>query len=241
MMQLMNNNKNNGLAVGAAVAIVAMIDVLLPKDNKDSDKLRLPRPGVKMPPVEPPASALRTTLHAPCTLVPDTHGASAGKMHVTVPTTTTIEAMLKEQAADNVVADNSHNKEAKRKDILWRPSIVRWSKKTFLNCPEDLQKFPILLLWSKTRNNSSSLMNRLPVQPQKNLSLLSPLRPLLLQLTRPVDLLRCIAPGPHNGVLHLCHRHKQHSCCSTPSGDTTSHRVNRRCHARKLLSCLQHQ
>ena len=29
--------------------------------------------------------------------------------------------------------------------------------------------------------------------------------------------------GPHNGVLHSCHRHKQHSCRSTPSGDTTSH------------------
>ena len=120
MMQLMNN-KNNGLAVGAAVAIVVMIDVLLTKDNKDSNKLRLPRPSVKMLPVEPPASALQTTLRAPCTLVPDTHGASAMKMHTTVPTTT-IKPMLKEQAADNAVANNSHNKEAKHKTISWRQS-----------------------------------------------------------------------------------------------------------------------
>ena len=121
MMRLMN--KNNGLAVGTAVTIVAMIDVILPKDNKDSDKLRCPRPGVKTPSVEPPASALQTTLRALCTLVPDTHGASAMKMHATVPTTT-IEAMLKEQAADNATADNSHNKEAKRKAISWRLSTV---------------------------------------------------------------------------------------------------------------------
>ena len=60
-------------------------------------------------------------------------------------------------------------------------------------------------------------------------------------LTLQVDLLQCIAPGPHNGVLHSCHWHKQHSCRSTPSGDTTSHRVNRRCHARNLLSRLWHQ
>ena len=73
MMQLMNNTKNNGLAIGAAVVIVTMIDVLLPKDNKDSDKLRLPRLGVKMLLVEPLASTLRTMLCAPCTLVLDTH------------------------------------------------------------------------------------------------------------------------------------------------------------------------
>ena len=151
IMRLMNN-KNNGLAIGNAVAIVAMIDVLLTKDNKDSDKLRLPKPGVKTPPVNLPASALRTMLHAPCTLVPDTHGASAVKMHTTVPTTTTIETMLKEQAVDNAAADNSHNKEVKRKAISWRQS--RWSKKTLLNCPEDLQKSPILLLWSKTRKTA---------------------------------------------------------------------------------------
>ena len=120
MMWLMNNNKNNSLAIGAAVAIVAMINVLLPKD---SNKLRLPRPSVKMPLVEPPASALWTMLHAPCTLVPDTHGVSAVKTHATVPTTT-IETMLKEQAVDNAVADNSHNKEAKLKAISWRLSIV---------------------------------------------------------------------------------------------------------------------
>ena len=135
MMRLMN--KNNVLAIGAAVAIVAMIDVILPKDNKDSDKLRLPRPGVKTPLVEPPASALRTTLRAPCTLVPDTHGASAMKMRATVPTTT-IEAMLKEQAADNAAADNSHNKEAKCKAISWRLSTVRWSRRTFLNFPTEV-------------------------------------------------------------------------------------------------------
>ena len=121
--RLMNNTQNNGLAVGAAVTIITMIDVLLPKDNKGSDKLRLPRLGVKMPPVEPLASALRTTLHAPFTLVPDTHGASAVKMHVTVPTTTTT-AILKEQAVDNAAADSSHNKEPKRKATSWRPLIA---------------------------------------------------------------------------------------------------------------------
>ena len=118
MMQLMNNTKDNGLAVVTAVAIIATIDALLPKD---SDKLRLPKCGGKTQPVEPPASALRTTLHALFTLVPDTHGASAMKMHETVPTTTTIAAMRKEQAADNTAADSSHNREAKRKATSWRP------------------------------------------------------------------------------------------------------------------------
>ena len=109
MMRLMNNTKDNGLAVVAAVAIIATINALLPKD---SNKLRLPRLGVKTPPVEPPASALRRTLRAPFTRVPDTHGASAVRMHKTLPTTTTA-AMLKEQAADNAAADSSHNREAK--------------------------------------------------------------------------------------------------------------------------------
>ena len=196
---------------------------------------------MKTPPVEPPASALRTMLRAPCTLVPGTHGASAVKMHITVPTTTTTEVMLMEQAADNAAADNSHNKGAKRRAISWRLSIVPWSKKTFPNCPEVPPKSPTCLLWSKMRKNNSSLMNRLPVQLQQNLSLLSPFRPLLLHLTQPVDLLRCIIPGPHNGVLHPCHRHKQHSCRSTHSGDTASHRRNIRCHARKHPSRLWHQ
>ena len=120
MMQRMDNNKNNGLAIGATVAIVVMINVLL---TKDSDKLRLQRPSVKMPQVEPPASALWTMLRAPCTLVPAAYGASAVKIYATVPTTTT-ETMLKEQVADNAAADNSHNREVKRKAISWRLSIV---------------------------------------------------------------------------------------------------------------------
>ena len=144
MMWLMNNTNDNGLAVVVAVAITVTIDALLPKD---SDKLRLPRLGVKTPPVEPPASTLRITLHAPFTLVPDTHVASVMKMHKTVPTTTTT-AMLKEQAADNAAADSSHNKEAKRKATSWRPSIVRWSRRTCQNFQEDLQRSPILLPWS---------------------------------------------------------------------------------------------
>ena len=145
MMRLMDNTQNNGLAVGAAVTIVAMIDTRLPKD---SDKLRLPRLGVKTPPVEPPASTLWTMLHAPFTLVPDTHGTSAVKMHITVPTTTTTAAMIKEQAADNTAADSSHNKEATCKATLWRLSIARWSRRAFPNFQEDRQKSPILLLWS---------------------------------------------------------------------------------------------
>ena len=160
MMRLMNNTKDNGLAVVTAVTIIATIDTLLPKD---SDKLRLPKRGGKMPPVEPPASALRTTLLVPFTLVPDTHGASAVKMHETVPTTTTIAAMRKEQAADNAVADSSHNREAKRKDTLWRPLTARWSRRTLPNFLEDLQRSPTLLPWSWTTENSSLLMSGLPM------------------------------------------------------------------------------
>ena len=160
MMRLMNNTKDNGLTVVATVAIIATIDALLPKD---SDKLRLPKRGGTMPPVEPPASALRTTLHAPLTLVPDTHGASDVKMHKTVPTTTTSAAMRMEQAADNAAADSSHNREAKRKATLWRPSTARWSRRTFPNFQEDLQRFPTLLPWSWTKKNGSSLMSRLPM------------------------------------------------------------------------------
>ena len=160
MMRLMNNTKDNGLAIVTAVAIIATIDALLPKD---SDKLRIPKRGRKMPPVEPPASALWTMLRALFTLVPDTHGASAVKMHGTVPTTTTIAAMCKEQAADNAAADSSHNREAKRKATSWRPSTARWSRRTFPNFQEDLQRSPTLLPWSWMKKNSSSLMSRLPV------------------------------------------------------------------------------
>ena len=160
MMRLMNNIKDNGLAVVAAAARIVTIDALLPKD---SDKLRLPWRGVKTPPVDQPASALRITLRAPFTRVPDTHGASAVKMHETVPAATTTATMLKEQAADSAAADSSHNREAKRKATSWRPSTARWSRRTFLNCHEDLQRSPTLLLWSSTKKNSSSLMSWLPV------------------------------------------------------------------------------
>ena len=95
---------------------------------------------------------------------------------------------------------------------------------------EDLQKSPILLLWSKTKKNSSSLMSRLPVQPQQNPSLLSPLRPLLLRLTLQVGLLWCITPGPHNGVLSFVPPaqatqlllHSQWGQCKPPSTHTVS-------------------
>ena len=99
---------------------------------------------------------------------------------------------------------------------MWRLSIAPWSRKTSPNCPEDPPKFPTLLRW---RKNSSSLMSVLPVLPQQNLSLRSRFQPLLPLSTQPVDLLRCIAPGPHNGVLHLCHRHEQHRCHSTRNGE----------------------
>ena len=117
----------------------------------------------KIPPVEPPASALWIMLRAPFTLVPGTHGASAVKMHETVPTTTTTATMLKEQAADSATADNSHHREAKRKASSWRPSTARWSRKTYPNYKEDLQRSPTLLPWSSTKKNSSLLMSRLPV------------------------------------------------------------------------------
>ena len=160
MMRLMTHIKDNGLAVVATAAIIAKIGALLPKD---SDKLRLPRLGVKTPPVEPPASALRIMLRALFTLVLGTHGVSAVKMHETVPTTTTTATMLKEQVADSAAADNSHHREVKRKATSWRPSMARWSRRTYPNYQEDLQRSPTLLPWSSTKKNSSLLMSRLPV------------------------------------------------------------------------------
>ena len=110
-------------------------------------------------------TGLRIADNAPCPVHPGagTHGASAVKMHETVPTTTTTATMLKEQVADSAAADNSHHREAKRKATLWRASTARWSKRTYPNYQEDLQRSPTLLPWSSTKKNSSLLMSRLPV------------------------------------------------------------------------------